>query len=374
MRRLRVLNYAINGIGIGHVTRVKAVARWLKRLAPMSGVEIESFYITSSDVDRIIGDNQPIFKVPSPSVLRMNPGYQMSLRQAARDCVWSIMERTRPDLLIVDTVPAGSFDELLPRLGFEAMSLCRKKLFIYRPSRLTELSRLKFEAMLPKYDLILIPEMETSDVLIPDGVRERTECCGPIISCDREDMLDRKSALEALKLTEYGLHVYVSVGGGGHRNAEARLLKTCEILERVKDVQVIVGAGPLYQGRRGVSHNSVWLNSLDIASNLAAVDVAVSAAGYNSFNELMLAGVPTIFLPLDAAIDDQWKRAKRAEDVGAGVVLSDPEDPKLVDTIELWRGRAEHSIAAAAAKQLVPENCARKVAERAISLCNGSNC
>lgn len=370
-RRVRVLNYAINGIGVGHITRLKAITQWMHKLAPSLGIRLESFFVTSSDVDSLIGGDLPVFKVPSPSVLRMNAGYQMSLRLAARDCVWSIVERMRPDLLIMDTVPAGSFDEFLPYLGMDATELCRKKLFIYRPLRLSEASRAKFETMLPKYDLILVPEREaTEEVFIPDSVRDRTECSGPIISCNRSDLLDRESALKSLGLEERGLHVYVCVGGGGHRSAEDRILATCRALEHVKDIQIIVGVGPLYRGKRAEGSNVVWLKSMDMASHLAVVDVAISAAGYNSFNELMLAGIPTIFLPLEAAMDDQLKRAKRAEKVGAAVVLSDPHDQRLLDTIESWRHEANRAAAAAAARRLVPDSCTREVARRAMSLCD----
>jgi UDP:flavonoid glycosyltransferase YjiC (YdhE family) len=62
-------------------------------------------------------------------------------------------------------------------------------------------------------------------------------------------------------------------------------------------------------------------NSLALA---AAADLVVSAAGYNSFHELLYHGIPTIFIPQVAPyLDDQERRARAASERGlAETVLS----------------------------------------------------
>jgi UDP-N-acetylglucosamine:LPS N-acetylglucosamine transferase len=280
----------------------------------------------------------------------------------------------RPDLLITDTVPTGSFDEFVPFPGIDAMKLCARKLFIYRPARLSATARDKFATILPKYDLILIPELHgAADVFLPESEETRAEWTGPIISCDRSEMLDRRTALASLGLEERGLHIYVSFGGGGHRDTEMRIAGICQVLANEPDLQLFMAVGPLYRGCRLKLPNVSWLDSMSLSSHLAIADIAISAAGYNTFNELMFAGVPTIFLPLEAAIDDQYKRARRAEDSGAGVVISHPSDPKLLRTLQLWRTKHERERVAAAARKLIAENGARSAAWRAMSLLQDIN-
>jgi UDP-N-acetylglucosamine:LPS N-acetylglucosamine transferase len=107
---------------------------------------------------------------------------------------------------------------------------------------------------------------------------------------------------------------------------------------------------------------------MEMASHLAAVDIAISSAGYNSFNELMFAGIPTIFIPLAAAADDQPERARRAERAGAAVVLSEPFEEQMRTTIKLWSDEGRRRAVSDAARSLIPKNCARIAAKRLLEL------
>jgi UDP-N-acetylglucosamine--N-acetylmuramyl-(pentapeptide) pyrophosphoryl-undecaprenol N-acetylglucosamine transferase len=371
LRKLRVLHYAINGIGIGHVMRLRAIARSMQKLAPELGFELEPFFVTSTEAPTLLAmGDLPVFKVPSAAVLRQNGSAQERVRLAARDCVWSIIERMKPHLLLMDTVPTGSFDEFMPFPGINAFDLCARKVFIYRPVKLTDANAIKFSTVLPQYDLILVPENlgAAEEVVVPECIKRSVEWCGPVLSYDHSDLLDREAALLSLGVQKRGVHVYLSAGGGGHRDAQTMIGTVCELLGDRLDLQLLVGAGPLYRGSKPKRANVVWLNTVEMASHLAAVDIAISAGGYNSFNELMFAGIPTIFVPLDAAVDDQRRRASRAESVGAGVVISGLHDKKLLATIELWRDGNQRAKASAAAKALVPQNCAKIVARRTLEL------
>src|SRR4029434_9623309 len=54
-----------------------------------------------------------------------------------------------------------------------------------------------------------------------------------------------------------------------------------------------------------------------LSRRFRAFDLAVSAAGYNSFHELLRFGIPTLFIPnQDTALDDQQGRARFASDRG----------------------------------------------------------
>ena len=74
-----------------------------------------------------------------------------------------------------------------------------------------------------------------------------------------------------------------------------------------------------------------------------AFDLAVSAAGYNSFHELLRFGIPTLFIPnQDTALDDQQGGARFASDQGLAHMLgqvSVEATTVLVDDL-LNRGQA----------------------------------
>ena len=70
---------------------------------------------------------------------------------------------------------------------------------------------------------------------------------------------------------------------------------------------------------RGVIRRSLY----PLSRHLAAFDLMVTEAGYNSFHELVFAGIPTIFVPReDPEMDDQTLRARFAASAGLGFTVS----------------------------------------------------
>jgi UDP:flavonoid glycosyltransferase YjiC (YdhE family) len=92
------------------------------------------------------------------------------------------------------------------------------------------------------------------------------------------------------------------------------------------------------------THNAVHVvREFPLSRRFAAFDLAVSAAGYNSFHELLRFGVPTLFIPnQDTSLDDQQGRARFAADHGLAHVLEhvsvDTATPLLGELLE--RGQA----------------------------------
>jgi len=367
--KARVLCYALNGLGIGHVVRVRAVTRWMRKLAPSMGIELECFYVTSCDADSSrVFDGVPVFKVPSRVTIKKANSNE-DFVYAARDCVWAILERLRPDLMIVDTVPSGTFNEFIAVPGIDPFRLCRRRAFIHRPVREEAAQKERFLSMLSRYDLILVPDLaENTSISLPHLPAERVHFCGPIISYDHSELLDRTAALAALGVADSPLNIYVSTGGGGHPDADRHIRAICHALQEMNDAQVLIGAGPLYRGEKFEGRGIVWLNNPEMGPYLRAMDVAISGAGYNSFHELMLAGIPTIFMPLTAALDDQQQRALRAEEAGAAILAKEPLGDTLRSQVQLWRDPIRREAAACAATKLVSQNGARSVAERLLSL------
>ncbi|MGH3516230.1 MAG: glycosyltransferase [Haloechinothrix sp.] len=96
--------------------------------------------------------------------------------------------------------------------------------------------------------------------------------------------------------------------------------------------QVALARTPLTAGELGVDSDRVvpLRGVFPLARYLSAFDVAVTEAGYNSFHEMLHAGLPTVLVPTSAAVtDDQLARARWAAD--HGLALTAPEDaPRLV--------------------------------------------
>lgn len=355
-RTIRIVNYAVNGSGVGHLTRLVALNRWIRRYAAHAGVRAEIYFLTSSEADGMLfAERFASFKVPSKTAVGDAGIDKIAYIALAKQWVWHSLGLLRPDLLVVDTFPRGSFGELL-----SALDLCRKRAFVYRPMKDSFAGKPDFQAMLPLYDAIIVPEDEPHGrVQVPDEVRGRLRYVGPVAARERVEMVPRAEARDRLGIQGERLAIYVSAGGGGDPGAEADLLAVARALKDDADVHLVVGAGPLYRGRSLHGERITWLTQPGVAALFEAMDLAVCAAGYNSFTELMHVGVPTIFLPQEKVADEQHARADRAVRAGAAISVARSDVSALRAAVDGFRDPAARARAAAAARAVVPKNHAR---------------
>jgi predicted glycosyltransferase len=352
---LRVVCYAVNGTGVGHLTRLLSIARWLRRYALSLGRKIEIWFLTSSEADALVfSEGFAAFKIPSKTIVAEAGIDRRAYLALAKQWIWHTLGLLRPDLFIVDTFPRGSFGELT-----SALDLCRHAAFVYRPVRAEVAARPDFQAMLGLYDLLVVPETD-APVLVPESARDRLVHVGPVLSRERWELLPRAVARERLGVREDQRCVFVSAGGGGDREAEVHIASTIEALAGDPSLSIVIGTGPLYRGRPFPNLTSLPGRAAEYA---LAFDAAVCAAGYNTFGEMMFAGVPTAFLPQEKLADDQRARAELAAQRGAGVLLERDSDVRSV-VCEL----VERTGAREAARRLVPENGARLAAAELLRL------
>ncbi|MCC6214201.1 MAG: UDP-glucosyltransferase [Polyangiaceae bacterium] len=367
-RSLRVVAYAVNGAGAGHLVRLVAIARWLRRYAAWSGVRLEVFFLTSSEADGLpLSERFASFKLPSKTMVAEARIDKTTYLALAKQWVWQSIALLRPDLFVVDTFPAGAFGELV-----SALDLCRRRAIVYRPMLEEHARRPEVQALLPLYDRILIPESEDhGGVLVPAAARGRSRFVGPVAVRDRVELPSREESRARLGLPAEARVAYVSAGGGGDAHAGRQLAAGVEALLAVDpELRVVLGAGPLHRGRLPRGPRVTPLVH-EVAAELApAFDLAVSAAGYNAFVELMLAGVPTVFVPQPKIADDQAARALRAVRAGAARVVEDgaPAAELAAAARALLEPAAAHA-ASLAARALVPRSCARVAAAELLRLC-----
>jgi len=335
--RVTVLSYAINGRGMGHLTRQLAILRWIRRIGAVLDVHVEPWVLTSSEADTLARrEGVPSLKMPSKAMFRdadLEPSRYLAV---ARSWVLNAVAGLRPDLLIVDTFAGGSFGELVASL-----ELAKSRVLVRRRVRPEFAAADPYASLLPLYGTVLEPA---------------TDALPPILLREREELLPRDAARDALGLGDDEQAVYVTLGGGGDVAAPAQLPRLIERLRR-PGRRLVVGAGPLYSGPEIRRSDVLWIDRYVPIELFGAFDRAVSAAGFNAFHELMYAGVPTVFLPQPRIADDQEERARRAEAAGAGRVAA---------SLDEVAGLLEDAGDPRAARALVPTNGARPAAVAAL--------
>ena len=321
--QLRILNYAVNGLGLGHITRLIAINRWIRRIAGVLGIDAEITFITSSECDTLAYQNGfPAFKIPSKNIIREAGISPQRYRQMAKQWIWNAVNLVSPDIFIVDTFPGGSFDELYNIFDFGF-----KKVFIYRAVRPEIAAREDFQNILPSYHSIIIPQEKfAAEPIFPQKVEARVFTTGEIMLRNREEILTREEACEQLGLPDTALVCYITAGGGGDAHNETLLKKLSEIADSFKNIHIVFGAGPLYRGQEFRGENRTWFTRYNAMEFFRAFDFAISAGGYNSVYELLYCGIPTIFYPQARLYDDQAARVEFLKNEGLCLLTDELDD------------------------------------------------
>ncbi len=119
---MKFLLSAINGVGLGHVARLLAVARELRRRVP----EAEFLFLTSSEASSVIWqEGFASVKIPSwvstrEKLIDVDDWKHLNMSLAA-----TVVSSFRPDVLIADSFPSGESGELMP-----ALSIIDKKILV----------------------------------------------------------------------------------------------------------------------------------------------------------------------------------------------------------------------------------------------------
>jgi len=325
-KQKRIVCYAINGAGLGHVTRLLSVAKWMRRyVALLDQRPAEVLFLTSSDASDVLAEaGFAAFKIPSKTIARKTELNKLEYRRLAKHFVWNTLGVFAPDLLVVDTFPSGSFDEL-----FQVLDGPFKKSFIYRKVKPEYAARATFRSAASMYDTVVAPHSESNCPVEQVGGKS-IRFSGEVAQFDPMDLPNRDEARRELGIADEDRLVYISAGGGGDPNARRQLESIVATLKDVANVHMLIGAGPLYRGPRVSGPKVTWFDGSAVAKYFRAVDAAISAAGYNTFHELMLARVPSAFFAQSKIADDQRERIQTALDLDACHFLADTYDAATV--------------------------------------------
>ncbi len=372
--RLRVLFYAVNGLGLGHLTRLMGIARALRRLAP--GCEI--LFLTSSEAAHLAyREGFASVKLPSRNAARRGELRQSTFTRLGQSLVWNTLSAFDPHVLVVDTFALGSWHELGPILRWPL-----RKAFVFRAQKSERALEPAFVEALKLYDLILIPHHAQDDEVAPHELslpREtRVLWTGPMTLRGRSELLGRDAARArlsrdgCLSLEPNDLLGLVALGGGGGPGlhaARALLADAIRLLqqgpdERLGRVRWIELAGPLdaasidapeppaepqvLAGTPALPDEALtpnlepdsakpcaagalpWLVLRDVhpmGSVLRAFDGAVAAAGYNTVHEAQVAALPTLLWPFARDVDDQFARARLLASQNRALVFEAASQP-----------------------------------------------
>ncbi len=362
---IRVVNYAVNGLGLGHLTRLIAINRHIRRLARLLGERTEITFVTSSEGDGLAYQHGfASFHIPSKTAVAVCDLDPHRYRKLAKQWLWNALSLSSPDIMLVDTFPGGSFGEL-----YDVLDLGQRNVFVYREVREKMARTPAFQMALSMYDLFVLPN-EFGENASPLPSNAKAEVChtDQILIRSRDEVHDRLAARRILGLSEKQTCVYVSTGGGGDHAAEELFRIAIEAANSMPHVQFVFGAGLLYRGDEPWAPNVRWTRRPLMIELFEAFDAAVTSGGFNSIWELMHCGIPCVFTPQPRSHDDQERRAQRCAEAGAGLLVEEVTSINLVAALQQLLDPKRHESFVKAARALITSNSALDAAEAVLSL------
>ncbi len=296
----RVLFITINGVGMGHLTRMLAIAR-------RCSDPIEPVFLTMSQALKVVREQGFLAEyVPSRKYLNCDlarwNGY-------LRDEINELISFYDPAAILFDgNVP---YQGVIDAIGDnpEPWSIWSRR-GMWRAGNHNILEREKFfDAVLEPGDLA-----DDYDHGLTTQYRGRTRRVKPIRLLDQQEMLPRGEARRELGLSAEKPAVLIQLGAGNNFDYR-NIHKTAytHVTDRYQ-ADVAVGEWLISDKRMDLPDDAKRMPGYPFARYFNAFDLAISAVGYNSFHELLYAGVPTILVPNEAMEqDNQLARALYAD-------------------------------------------------------------
>ncbi len=305
-KKLSAVFYAINGTGIGHISRLNNIAEDMAWLCQHMDIEPRFEFLTTSDAPFVV-TQFPTIKLPSKTTIKALGLPMKSTTAHIKTQIVTFLNAKAPDGLILDTNPKGSYQEF-PFLK----SLAKRTVFIDRARKMESITR-QVKNNISLFDRVIVPE--TADTGASYPFHPNISFAGKIHGFKPEYSLSRDEVRTLFGIQQHEQLIYLSSGGGGDTNSEAYLGKWLDVVaEVIPHARVIVGYGPLYKGViHYANRQAIPFTGTRVNRYFAGVDLAISAAGYNSVEELQAANVPTLFYGLEKGFDDQFDRIRQLQ-------------------------------------------------------------
>jgi len=344
--RPRVLFVSTNGTGMGHLTRLMAMAR---RASP----EVEPFFLSMSQAVGVVADEGfPFEYLPSRGDLGIGPRRWNALFSAR---LREVLLRVRPAAVVFDgTYPYEGLVERTCELPGTRVVWSRRAM--WKP----DMGIQQLESA-GDFDLIVEPGELAAEadagatVGRTDAVHVR-----PITLLDEDELPPRAEASAALGLDPVRPAVLVTLGAGNVNDLDSDLGILVAELMAVPGLQVCLTRPVIADAESPLAARVHGVSVYPISRYSRAFDFAFSACGYNSFHELICFGVPTVFVPNTfTPMDDQEKRARWAEQAGVGLYLPEVTRAGLKSVLATMTSATERERLRQRCREANPGNGAR---------------
>jgi predicted glycosyltransferase len=350
--RPRIIFYSHDTYGLGHIRRTLCLVRALIDEEPTADILLATGspiigQLTVPEGVRLVS-LKPVVKTGAETYEARDGSMDRRQVIAHRSAqLLGAVRFFRPDVLVVDHAPLGMKGELVPALEFLRRKLPRSRIVLGLRDILDEPEVVRrtwreqriYEVLEHYYDHILVyGQRRHFDVdreyALPDAVRSKVEFVGYIRK--REPLIPADVVRRRLGVPPGAPLLLATVGGGGDG---AEVLSTAiaavgRIRRRRPNLRALIVTGPLMDTatQHALAAAEQKTPGLKVAgfvphltSAMAAADVLVSMAGYNTVTEILALGRRAVLVPRVVPRREQWIRARLLQRHGLAQMLDPAE-------------------------------------------------
>ncbi len=306
----RILFMPTNGGGLGHVTRLLAIARRLKTDTRITDIV---FLTTSQALNVLWQEGFIAYHHPAPDQL-MDKISIKGRQNSLRGLFDNIVNNHEINVFVFDGVSAASVATAIAR--HESIS----KVWIRR-MLLKEGKEEMFDRHAELFDLQVVPGELSQKSITQDSTGRII--VPPMVFLDRNELLSRKDVIEQLGLNLSKKTIFVQLGAGNINDINTQSEIIIETARQFADVQIVLAESPISHDRLKCFQGIRTIRDYPLSRYYQGFDIAISAAGYNTVTELAYFGIPSIFIPnMETGSDNQLGRAMIAQQTGMGMLLN----------------------------------------------------
>jgi predicted glycosyltransferase len=307
---MRILYYAINGSGLGHLTRLSAIVLAVRQQVP----DVHQLMVTSANYPPLLT------RLRMPSIILPHDGETPLLavdrrqRTVSAKLVRQILSDTvrayDPKVLVFDThAPWGLVDE--------ARKDGRQPVLVLRHCRDEVIAKLLSDGTLSRFSLVLLPHSrEQLAAIIAAATLRQLDNLSVVRYVGGIAFPTVLNAAEIERVAaRHGIAngerlILVCAGSGGYRAINRRFFeKACRaaVAYRGDDpsVHVVCIAGPFADAMPSGLNCTVVDAEPELQLLMARADLVISHGGYNSVQEVLRTSSRAVLVPMPRGAEDQ---------------------------------------------------------------------
>lgn len=337
---LDILFVTSNGAGLGHISRLAAIAQHLPADRTVE------FLTMSTAYERMADSGFTFNYFPSGDAVGESP---RTWNPIFRQYFLGLVRRLRPGIVVFDgTWVYTGITDVCRTFGIPLVWVQRGMW----KQEVDEASVQRHDAR-SVVDHVIIPGDYAGSEAVDIGAGIEPHYVGPIVLTEPHQVLDRDAACASLGLDPAEGYVLLNLGGGSISDPDSLAYETLEVLgDLAGDLTPVQVVSPLASPTE-CPPRLRQVSAYPVMPVIRAFDAMVTAAGYNSAQEAVCMGIPSVLIPnADTITDDQARRARQLAE--QGLCWAAEDSAELRNAVERIADVDERSVMRARLNQVAP--------------------